>query len=284
MGQSAFASLIPDFAYEMAPPRRRASLSAMCPARCRRPAVQSYAEVSLGLTAVAAREETARCLRCDIRSVESREYRLDREGEGPHRRRGHRGDGRPDDPRGCASERQVQSRPSATWRPQRGRRVPAVHGPGRRVARCCPPAPPPCKRAWRSTRPRRSSSPTARSRWSCCSPSGNHVCAVCVSSGHCELQTLAQEHGSRTSAIRTTTRDSPSTPTHPRYVLDHNRCILCSRCVRTCAEIEGAHVWDMAGRGIDTRLCLRAQAAVGRSHQSAPAAASASRPARRRDG
>jgi hypothetical protein len=28
--------------------------------------VQSYAEVSLGLTAVAALEETARCLRCDI--------------------------------------------------------------------------------------------------------------------------------------------------------------------------------------------------------------------------
>jgi predicted molibdopterin-dependent oxidoreductase YjgC len=27
---------------------------------------------------------------------------------------------------------------------------------------------------------------------------------------------------------------------HPRYVLDHNRCVLCSRCVRACAEIEGA--------------------------------------------
>jgi hypothetical protein len=32
--------------------------------------VQSYAEVSLGLTAVAAMQETARCLRCDIRSAE----------------------------------------------------------------------------------------------------------------------------------------------------------------------------------------------------------------------
>jgi hypothetical protein len=32
--------------------------------------VQSYAEVSLGLTAAAALEETARCLRCDVRSVE----------------------------------------------------------------------------------------------------------------------------------------------------------------------------------------------------------------------
>ena len=32
--------------------------------------VASYAEVSLGLTAVAAAEETGRCLRCDVRSAE----------------------------------------------------------------------------------------------------------------------------------------------------------------------------------------------------------------------
>ena len=41
---------------------------------------------------------------------------------------------------------------------------------------------------------------------------------------------------------------------HPRFVLDHNRCILCTRCVRVCADIEGAHVWDIASRGIHARL------------------------------
>jgi bidirectional [NiFe] hydrogenase diaphorase subunit len=41
---------------------------------------------------------------------------------------------------------------------------------------------------------------------------------------------------------------------HPRYVLDHNRCILCTRCVRVCAEVEGAHVWEIASRGIHSRL------------------------------
>ncbi len=46
----------------------------------------------------------------------------------------------------------------------------------------------------------------------------------------------------------------PVDTTHARYVLDHNRCILCSRCVRVCAEIEGAHVWDVAARGIQSRL------------------------------
>jgi len=41
---------------------------------------------------------------------------------------------------------------------------------------------------------------------------------------------------------------------HPRFVLDHNRCVLCQRCVRVCDEIEGAHVWDNQGRGIQCRV------------------------------
>ena len=81
-----------------------------------------------------------------------------------------------------------------------------------------------------------------------------HVCAVCVSSGHCELQSLAQEHGVTFVRYPYNFPRLTVDTTHPRFVLDHNRCVLCSRCVRTCAEIEGAHVWDMAGRGIDTRL------------------------------
>ena len=72
MAQERFASLIPDFDYSMEPPEtpseRGRHVPAEMPAAQR---VQSYAEVSLGLTAVAAMEETSRCLRCDIRSVES---------------------------------------------------------------------------------------------------------------------------------------------------------------------------------------------------------------------
>ena len=40
---------------------------------------------------------------------------------------------------------------------------------------------------------------------------------------------------------------------HARFALDHNRCILCTRCVRVCDEIEGAHTWDVMGRGMDAR-------------------------------
>jgi bidirectional [NiFe] hydrogenase diaphorase subunit len=36
---------------------------------------------------------------------------------------------------------------------------------------------------------------------------------------------------------------------HDRFRLDHNRCILCTRCVRVCDEVEGAHTKDVKGRG-----------------------------------
>jgi bidirectional [NiFe] hydrogenase diaphorase subunit len=36
---------------------------------------------------------------------------------------------------------------------------------------------------------------------------------------------------------------------HRLFGMDHNRCILCSRCVRVCWHIEGAGTKNVAGRG-----------------------------------
>ena len=44
------------------------------------------------------------------------------------------------------------------------------------------------------------------------------------------------------------------TSRHERFGIDHNRCILCTRCVRVCDEIEGRHTWDVAGRGANARV------------------------------
>jgi bidirectional [NiFe] hydrogenase diaphorase subunit len=41
------------------------------------------------------------------------------------------------------------------------------------------------------------------------------------------------------------------------FALDHNRCILCTRCVRVCDEIEGRHTWDVMGRGVEACLVIR---------------------------
>jgi len=82
----------------------------------------------------------------------------------------------------------------------------------------------------------------------------NHVCAVCVSNGHCELQDLAREHG--VDHVNFPYRYPALTvdASHSRFVLDHNRCILCTRCVRVCGEIEGAHTWDVKNRGIQSLI------------------------------
>ena len=80
----------------------------------------------------------------------------------------------------------------------------------------------------------------------------NHVCAVCVANGHCELQKLAYSQGMDHVRYEYCFPKWEVDDTHPLFGMDHNRCILCTRCVRACAEIEGAHVWDVMGRGINS--------------------------------
>jgi len=82
----------------------------------------------------------------------------------------------------------------------------------------------------------------------------NHICAVCVSNGHCELQALAKSLGVTNARYPYSYPRIPVDVSHPRFVLDQNRCITCTRCVRVCGEVEGAHVWEVTGRGIKSRL------------------------------
>jgi bidirectional [NiFe] hydrogenase diaphorase subunit len=82
----------------------------------------------------------------------------------------------------------------------------------------------------------------------------NHICSVCVSNGNCELQSLAQKLDMTHVHFPYLYPKLSVDASHERFVIDHNRCILCSRCVRVCDEIEGAHTWDMMGRGIDCRV------------------------------
>jgi bidirectional [NiFe] hydrogenase diaphorase subunit len=82
----------------------------------------------------------------------------------------------------------------------------------------------------------------------------NHICSVCVSNGHCELQSLAQSLEVDHVHVPYRYPALPVDASHDRFVIDHNRCILCTRCVRVCDEIEGAHTWDVMGRGVNSRV------------------------------
>jgi bidirectional [NiFe] hydrogenase diaphorase subunit len=83
---------------------------------------------------------------------------------------------------------------------------------------------------------------------------GNHVCAFCVANGSCELQDVAVQVGMDHSRFPYRYPRRSVDASHPLFSLDHNRCILCTRCVRVCDEIEGAHVWDVASRGAQCHI------------------------------
>ncbi len=84
--------------------------------------------------------------------------------------------------------------------------------------------------------------------------SGHHVCAACIANGHCELQSMAQKVGVDAIHFPHRTQMVPVDMTHKRFGYDPNRCILCTRCVRTCDEVEGAQVWQVMGRGSEAKV------------------------------
>lgn len=82
----------------------------------------------------------------------------------------------------------------------------------------------------------------------------NHQCPVCVMNRNCELQALALRLGIDHVRYGFISPDMAMDISHGQYGIDHNRCILCRRCVRVCDEVEGAHTWDVGGRGAASRI------------------------------
>jgi bidirectional [NiFe] hydrogenase diaphorase subunit len=82
----------------------------------------------------------------------------------------------------------------------------------------------------------------------------NHICSVCVSNGNCELQALAAELGVTHVQFPYRYPKLPVDASHERFVIDHNRCVLCNRCVRVCREVEGANTWGLISRGVNAMV------------------------------
>jgi bidirectional [NiFe] hydrogenase diaphorase subunit len=86
-----------------------------------------------------------------------------------------------------------------------------------------------------------------------------------VADRNCELQKLAVEFGLTHFDLPLLHPQATVDATHERFGIDHNRCILCTRCVRVCDEVEEAHTWDVMGRGTDARLITDLGIPWGRS-------------------
>lgn len=77
----------------------------------------------------------------------------------------------------------------------------------------------------------------------------NHFCPFCEASGDCELQNLGYRYGIDHWAYETYSKPYPLDATREFFLMDHNRCILCGRCIRACDELVGNHTLGLQQRG-----------------------------------
>lgn len=94
----------------------------------------------------------------------------------------------------------------------------------------------------------------------------NHFCPFCqVSGGDCELQNSAYGEGMTHWPMQPGWDKYPVDTTHPYFILDNNRCILCRRCVRACSELVGNFTLGVEERGADTLIIADVGVPLGES-------------------
>ena len=81
-------------------------------------------------------------------------------------------------------------------------------------------------------------------------------CLTCADNGDCELQDVAGQVGLR--EVRyvggaSHTQESADT-SNPYFTYDPSKCIVCSRCVRACEEVQGTFALTITGRGFESRV------------------------------
>jgi len=81
-------------------------------------------------------------------------------------------------------------------------------------------------------------------------------CLTCADNGDCELQDVAGQVGLR--EVRYAGGAShimePADTSNPYFTYDPSKCIVCSRCVRACEEVQGTFALTITGRGFESRV------------------------------
>jgi len=98
---------------------------------------------------------------------------------------------------------------------------------------------------------------------------GNHPCPYCVASGDCELQALGYRLGMKAPTLPYQWPRRKIDATHPDVYLDHDRCILCSRCIRASRMEDGKTIFGFEGRGIKMHLNIDAEGGLGETQMAA---------------
>jgi formate dehydrogenase major subunit len=94
----------------------------------------------------------------------------------------------------------------------------------------------------------------------------NHFCPFCqVSGGDCELQNAAYHEEMTHWPIQPAWNHFVTDTSHPYFILDNNRCILCRRCVRACAGMAGNFTLSVAERGASSMIVADTNVPLGDS-------------------
>jgi formate dehydrogenase major subunit len=82
-------------------------------------------------------------------------------------------------------------------------------------------------------------------------------CLTCATNGDCELQDMAGAVGLRDVRYGYEGEnhlDSVKDETNPYFTFDPSKCIVCSRCVRACEEVQGTYALTIDGRGFESKV------------------------------
>lgn len=85
---------------------------------------------------------------------------------------------------------------------------------------------------------------------------GNHLCPGCEKSGNCRLQAVGYFLNMYDNHFPHFFAKREVDASHQDVLIDHNRCIFCTLCVRASREKDGKNVFDISGRGINKRLIV----------------------------
>ncbi len=90
-------------------------------------------------------------------------------------------------------------------------------------------------------------------------------CLTCTANGNCELQDMAGVVGLRTVRYGMTGKNhfdvlsaEPNDESNPYFTFEPSKCIVCSRCVRACEEVQGTFALTISARGFDSKVSASA--------------------------
>ncbi|MFZ2727281.1 MAG: 2Fe-2S iron-sulfur cluster-binding protein [Methylococcaceae bacterium] len=91
---------------------------------------------------------------------------------------------------------------------------------------------------------------------------GNHFCPSCEKTGNCQLQAVAYHLNMLDDHFPLFYPHREMDASHNEVLIDHNRCIFCTLCVRASQQCDNKNVFAISGRGINKHLVINSESGL----------------------